>query len=515
GTSFDGMQWVAAGSTINYTLTFSDYVLISEATKPSNYAFTTLTGTLTGPLVTSITTNENVGGYSRSFTLQVFTSSPTPANTKASYRLSLIGGQVPFQTGGTSGQVDSNIVMVDNITPTITSVVPVDANGNTPTTTTIISTGNTLVRFKVSFSDSVTFQGASNAVGNFFTFVTAGFSGTNSILATFSSVTNTAGAAYSTDWTVNVVIAGSGTVNLKVNKSYTSGGSTYSIVNPVGTPVPADSTSTSGWTIMTNIFTQSEKVNTYNTSPTTTVVGLNPTNTIPTYIGAPVGVTFNTAQRSRVATTQFNFYAPVANLATSTAVPVTGADFKLQVWSGSNATGSFVDYNTGKPSGSQISINVANSWGAGSTNYYSTYDLTFRLGSAPSTDMWSLPNGVYQVVMVTPSNLRNIDGVAAANGSAAYQSQFEFYRIFGNGDGVVPGGFPSEVTVSLNDYNRTLAAFINNTSAWNDWSFFNLTAPDPLDPFGSYVTLVSYNTVLSYFTRGVYLDGRVIMNLPS
>jgi len=506
GTSFDGKQWVVAGSTINYTLAFSDYVNISQATNTSNYAFTTLTGTLTGALVTSITSNENVGGFSRSFTVQVFTSSPTPTNTNASYKLSLIGGTVSFQGGGTSGQVDSNIVVVDNVTPVITGIVPVDASGNTPASTTIVANGNNLVRFKVSFSDPVTFQGASTAVGNFFSFVTASFAGTNSITATFSSVTNTANAAYSTDWVVNVVIAGQGRVNLKVNKSYTASGSTYSIVNPVGTAVPADSTSTSGWTIMSSVYTQSVKVNTYNTNASTTVVGLNPTNTFPTYIGAPAGVTFNTAQRSRVATTQFNFYAPVANLATSTAVPVPGADFKLQVWSGDNATGSFVDYNS--IATDPISINVANSWGAGTTNYYSTYDLTFRLGSAPSTNMWSLPNGVYQVVMVNPSNLRNLDGVAAANGDAAYQTQFEFYRLFGNGDGTLPSGF-RRTSVNLNDYNKTLAAFTNGSSAWQAWNFFSLVSLS--GPF-AVIGTNSYNRVLSYYTNGAYLNGRVLVN---
>ena len=513
GTSFDNKQWVATESTITYTLAFSDYVNIAQATNLSNYAFTTISGALTGQLLTNITANENVAGGSRTFTVQVFTGAPSPTTSSASYQVYLKPNTVQFTSSSTfSGQVNSNTVVVDNITPAISGIVPSDINGNAPASTTIVSNSNAAVRFKVSFTDFVSFQGATNALGNYFNFNTSSFAGANSVSAVFSSVTNTAGAAYSTDWIVQVIISGQGTVNLAVNKSYTSGGTTYSIVNPVGTAVSANSTSTSGWTIMSNVFTQSVKVNTYNTSPTTTVVGLNPTNNTPAYFGAPAGVTFNTAQRSRVATTQFNFYAPVANVVGATVTPVSGSDFKLQVWTGDNATGSFVDYNTGKPAGSQINLNVASSWGAGATNYYSTYDLTFRLGSSPSTDMWSLPNGVYQVVMVNPSNLRNIDGVAAANGNAAYQTQFEFYRIFGNGDGNIPGGFPSSVSVTLNDYNRTTSAYVNGSSFWADWSFFSLT--DGSNPFlPPAVFQPSYLEVLRNYSRGVYLDGRVIMNL--
>jgi hypothetical protein len=251
-------------------------------------------------------------------------------------------------------------------------------------------------------------------------------------------------------------------------------------------------------------------VNTYNSNATTTVTGLNPTNNTPAYFGAPAGVTFNTAQRSRVAKMQYNFYAPVANLS-STAAPVTGADFKLQIWSGTNATGSFVDYNTGKVAADQISIAVDNRWGAGATNYFSTYDLSFRLGSA-TTEMWTLPNGYYQIVMVNPSDLKTVDAVAAANGNAAYQSQFEYWRIFGNGDGQVPGGFPASVSITLNDFTYTNNAYIAGNPSWADWNFFSLT--DGSNPFlPPAIFLPSYTEILNNFTKGVYLDGRVIMNL--
>jgi len=274
--------------------------------------------------------------------------------------------------------------------------------------------------------------------------------------------------------------------------------------------VSANGTSSPDWTVMTSVYTQGNLVNTYNSNATTTVTGLNPLNTTPAYTGAPAGVTFNTAQRSRVAKMQYNFYAPVANLS-STAAPVTGADFKLQVWSGTNATGSFVDYNTGKVAADQISIAVDNRWGAGATNYFSTYDLSFRLGSA-TTEMWTLPNGYYQIVMVNPSDLKTVDAVAAANGDAAYQSQFEYWRIFGNGDGNIPGGFPATVSVTLNDFTYTNNAYIAGNPSWADWNFFSLT--DGSNPFlPPAIFLPSYTEILNNFTKGVYLDGRVIMNL--
>jgi len=511
GTLFNNAQWVAPG-VVNYTLSFTDYANITQATNPANYDFTQLTGTLSSKTILSITANENVGGGSRSFNVQVVTGNPTPTSSTASFKIYLKPNTVQVPVGGSfSPHVDSNTVMVDNISPvSISSITPSTANGSAVASPYVVSTGTTTVYYKVSFNDYVQFQGAAGSISNFFNFSYSAFAGINTAAAFVGTVTNTAGAAYAQDWIVQVAVTGQGVVDMTVKSSYTSGSTTYGIVNPVGSTVSANGTSSPDWTVMTSVYTQGNLVNTYNSNATTTVTGLNPTNNTPAYYGAPAGVTFNTAQRSRVAKMQYNFYAPVANLS-STAAPVTGADFKLQVWSGTNATGSFVDYNTGKVAADQISIAVDNRWGAGATNYFSTYDLSFRLGSA-TTEMWTLPNGYYQIVMVNPSVLKNIDGVAAANGNAAYQSQFEYWRIFGNGDGQVPGGFPSEVGVTVDDYNNTLLAYANGNSFWAAWNLFSMIYQDPSDPFTA-VTTDDYNQVLLNYARGVYLDGRVIMNL--
>jgi len=510
GTLFNNAQWVQPG-VLNYTLSFSSYANITQATTTSNYDFTQLTGSLPNKTILSITANENVSGTSRSFAISVLTGNPVPTSSTASFQVYLKPNTV-LVGGSLSPQVDSNTAMVDNISPlSISSITPCTANGTAVSSPYAISTGVSTIYYKVSFNDYVQFQGAAGSISNFFSFSYSAFAGVNTASAFVSTVTNAASAAYAQDWIVQVAVTGQGVIDMTVKSSYTSGATTYGIVNPVGSSVSANGTSSPDWTVMTKVYTKSDLVNTYNSNATTTVTGLNPTNNTPAYFGAPAGVTFNTAQRSRVAKTQFNLYAPVANL-TSTATPVTGSDFKLQVWTGNNTTGSFVDYNTGKIPANQISINVDNRWGAGATNYYSTYDLSFRLGSAPTTEMWTLPNGYYQIVLVNPSVIKNIDGVAAGTGDTAYQSQFEFWRIFGNGDGRVPGGFPSEVAVTADDYNYTLLAYANGNSYWAKWNLFSLIYQDPNDPFTA-VSTDDYNQVLLNYARGVYLDGRVIMNL--
>lgn len=489
GTLFNNYQWVSP-SAITFTLSLSEYVPVAGPTTTSNYGFTTI-GSLAGTTVISAVANPDgsaPSGQSKVFTITVATGTPG-ANASADFQLYLKSGVVTIG-GSANPQIDSNSVRVDTKIPTITSVTASTSTGTTPTSTIATGTSSATVYFKIAFADPVSFSGPTGSISNFFTFTTGTYIDPAKTLTPFVvQVFNTASAAYASEWIVQVAAVGQGTLGLTVNPSYTLSGTTYSIVNPVGTAVPAaSSSSTTEWTIASNVYTSASIVN----GPT----GLNPTNTII----SPNGLTYNEAQRSQVKLLQYKFIVPVANLATSTAVALTGADFKLQHWVGDNSTGSFQDV---------VGIDVVlDSVADGSGPYYGTYNLSFSASAVP---LWTLPNGYYQVVPSNPTNVKDVNGVVYATGPATYADDFEFYRLFGNANGEIPGEF-FPISIDLDDYSQCLFALDNGLSSWTLWSFFNLTPPDPLDPFSYSISLDSYTQVLTYFVNGAYLDGHVFVN---
>jgi hypothetical protein len=493
GTDFDGKRWVKPG-VITFTLSFSQDVSVAEATNISNYAFSVTSGTLPAPSIISIVASPNPSAsVSKIFTIQVVTGNPSPTDSAADLQLYLKANtvQIPSGSGTYNTQIDSNTVRVDNITPVISSVTASDATGATPSSTNVTGTTGATVYFKVVFNDAVQFAGAAGSVASYFSFTTGTFADSSRTLVAYvASVFNTASADYSDTWIVQVAAVGQGTLGMTVKPNYTSGGTTYSITSPVGeSPASQVSSSNTAWTIANNVYTTAATVNGPN--------GLNPSNTII----SPNGLTYNQAQRSQVKLLQYQFFTPVANLGTA----LTGSDFKLQQWVGDNATGSFQDVST-------IGVTIDSASG-GTGAFNSTYNLSFYATSAPSTPLWTLPNGYYQVVPTTPANIKDQNGIVYTSGPATYADDFEFYRMFGNGNGDT-GGIFFPISVDQDDYLTNTAAFVSSdqSSAWNHWSFYSLTGPTG-SPFGDYITQDDNLGVLQGFTTGLYLDGRVITQL--
>ena len=378
--------------------------------------------------------------------------------------------------------ITSNTVRVDAIIPAITAIVPSTSIGGAVTTAVATGTSGVTVYYKATFTDVVNFAGAAGTVNNYFAFVTSSYATVNTVSAFVSSVTNVGSAAYSKDWIIAVSASGTGNLSLTVNPSYTLGGTTNYIQNPVPTNLSAGATSTS-WLVLNQIYS-SVIVN----GP----AGLNPSNT--TTVSAainPAQPTYNAAQRSQVQQLQYNFSnVPVAN----NGAALTDSDFVLKHWVGDNATGSFQTV-TG------VTAHISSTSGAGTANYYSTYMLTFRTTAAPTADLWSLDNGYYQVVLATPSNIKDVNNVVYTAGSATWQAQSEYYRLFGdaNGNGAIDNDDATKLGVAFND----------GTNSWASWSFFAL-----LDNLVVYADgELNNNDVTAFSTaynNGSSVDGRVV-----
>ena len=490
GTSFNSLQYVAP-STIAFTLTFSYYVSDADATNAAKYTLSILTGTLTGNQIQSIAAIADgtaPANYHKQFTINVSTGNPG-TNAAANFTVALnANSNIAVYNGGSppttyiTQDITSNTVRVDAIIPAITAIVPSTSIGGAVTTAVATGTSGVTVYYKATFTDVVNFAGASGTVNNYFSFVTSSYATVNTVSAFVSSVTNVGSAAYSKDWIIAVSASGTGNLSLTVNPSYTLGGTTNYIQNPVPTNLSAGATSTS-WLVLNQIYS-SVIVN----GP----AGLNPSNT--TTVSAainPAQPTYNAAQRSQVQQLQYNFSnVPVAN----NGAALTDSDFVLKHWVGDNATGSFQTV-TG------VTAHISSTSGAGTANYYSTYMLTFRTTAAPTADLWSLDNGYYQVVLATPSNIKDVNNVVYTAGSATWQAQSEYYRLFGdaNGNGAIDNDDATKIGVAFND----------GTNSWASWSFFAL-----LDNLVVYADgELNNNDVTAFSTaynNGSSVDGRVV-----
>ena len=490
GTSFNSLQYVAP-STIAFTLTFSYYVSDADATNAAKYTLSVLTGTLTGNLIQSIVAIADGTApalYHKQFTINVSTGNPG-TNAAANFTLSLnAGSNIAVYNGASppttyiTQAITSNTVRVDAIIPAITAIVPSTNIGGAVTTAVAAGLSGVTVYYKATFTDVVNFAGAAGTVNNYFAFVTSSYATVNTVSAFVTSVTNVGSAAYSTDWIIAVSASGTGNLSLTVNPSYTLSGTTNYIQNPVPTNLSAGATSTS-WLVLNQIYS-SVVVN----GP----AGLNPSNTttVPAAIN-PAQPTYNTAQRSQVQQLQYNFSnVPVAN----NGAALTDADFVIKKWVGDNSTGAFQTV-TG------VTAHISSTSGAGTANYYSTYMLTFRTTAAPTADLWSLDNGYYQVVLATPSNIKDVNDVVYTAGSATWQAQSEYYRLFGdaNGNGAIDN----------DDANKLYPAFNDGSSSWASWSFYALVNNSVVYSDGS-LTINDLNAFYTAFNNGSSVDGRVV-----
>lgn len=491
GTAFNSLQYVAP-STITFTITFSYYVSDADAVNAANYTLSVLTGTLTGNQIQSIVAIADgtaPANYHKQFTINVSTGNPG-TNAAANFTLALsptapgiaVYNGTPTPTTYITQGITSNTIRVDNITPAITAIVPSTNVGGSVTNAVATGTSGVTVYYKATFTDVVNFAGAAGSVNNYFAFVTSSYATVNTVSAFVSSVTNVGSAAYSTDWIIAVSASGTGNLSLTVNPSYTLSGTTNYIQNPVPTNLSAGATSTS-WLVLNQIYS-SVVVN----GP----AGLNPSNTttVPAAINS-AQPTYNAAQRSQVQQLQYNFSnVPVAN----NGAALTDADFVLKKWVGDNSTGAFQTV-TG------VTTHISSTSGAGTVNYYSTYMLTFRTTAAPTADLWSLDNGYYQVVLALPANIKDVNNVVYTAGSATWQAQSEYYRLFGDGNG--------NGAIDNDDANKLYPAFNDGSSSWASWSFYALVNNYVVYSDGS-LTINDLNAFYTAFNNGSSVDGRVV-----